>query len=570
MKLEDIYKAKPFTIRNAEELELTEILTRFVDPHDIMTEHFNFENKIVKGRKGSGKTMYLKANYAHNFFEIIPNLNENKSFTVPILLQLNEFATIKDKDKIYKLIILRIIQKVIDECKNVYNLRKLNPIHSSLKLVPILNKFYEKSISEASLELLKLSAEKYENKIGDITRSHGTLGYNVSNISHEVEKNYETLLSGEKEPSIRDLDEIYNILLKEHNGRILLLIDETSSLNQCFFISSEGESHFEILMNQFRTKEYLRTKVAIYSDHYSDILQEIRYGDVLRLEENVKEITGYKRFRSLTNNLIRNYLTSAVFQEFDEQEIIEPEIVFNIEINGDDCIEKIIFASDGNMRRLVSLLNLVMITSFKSNKGEAKVNKGHVSTALKLQSYEMEKIVKKYQDIEFIEKITQFCRKKKTYRFQFPNKSVKIKKFFSSNREFNLIDIDYNSGYCNIYSFDYSYCITHSIPTHVNSNGAIDNNRSFTNSAWIKTAAKISDEKHLSVDEIDRIYGTVLSMSKNNCIIKGDDKHDYEFSLDDIITKTKPIIQNNRVKFIPGTLSEPSRAFLIELVEISK
>lgn len=582
MRIEDIYKAQPFKIRNAEELELKEILTRFVNPNDKMSEHFDFENKIIRGRKGSGKTMYLKANYAHNFFEIIPNLSENIPFILPILIQLNDFATIKDKDQLYKLIIGKIISKIIEECKNIYDLKKLNPIHTSLKMAPILDKKYEESISNASFELLQLNSDSYAKKIGKITKAKGTFGYNVNHITVEVEKDYEMVLTGKREPQISDIDDIHKILLKEYNGNILILIDEVSSLNRNFFNNKDGESYFEILMNQFRTRDYIRTKVAVYSDHYSDILQGIRYGDVLRLEENVTENKGYKKFRELTKNLIRNYLTTAVHNCLVEQDIIEPELIFQFNADGDDCIEQLIYASGGNMRRLVSLLNLTMTNTYSKYPEGIIIQKKHAINALIQQSEEMEKVIKTYQDKEFLDKITRFCKMKKTYRFHFINKSAKLRKFYANSREFNLINIVSNSGYCNTYYFDYSYCIAHNLPTHINNRGVIDENRSLSTTImmkiqsakqihvetkWILTPAIISDDQDLTTDYIIRSFGTVLLRDDENSIIKGDDGCEYKFSKNDILTKSQPIIQNDRVRFIPGTLREPMRALLLELVE---
>ena len=56
----------------------------------------------------------------------------------------------------------------------------------------------------------------------------------------------------------------------------MLLIDEAGSLDRQFFKGANNDSFFEILMNQFRTASYIRTKIAIYPNSYQDILTEER------------------------------------------------------------------------------------------------------------------------------------------------------------------------------------------------------------------------------------------------------------------------------------------------------
>ena len=62
--MEDIFKTRPFKVRNADEYNLENILNLFVSPTQGLTTPFDFENTIVKGRMGSGKTMYRRANHA--------------------------------------------------------------------------------------------------------------------------------------------------------------------------------------------------------------------------------------------------------------------------------------------------------------------------------------------------------------------------------------------------------------------------------------------------------------------------------------------------------------------------
>lgn len=74
MNLEQVYASRPFKSRNAEDFELNQVLDLFVNPSSELVNPFDYENIIVKGRMGSGKTMYLRANYAFHLYSIVPSL----------------------------------------------------------------------------------------------------------------------------------------------------------------------------------------------------------------------------------------------------------------------------------------------------------------------------------------------------------------------------------------------------------------------------------------------------------------------------------------------------------------
>ena len=73
-ELKDIYLSRPFSTRNADEYDLENILDLFIDPTDGLVGPFDFSNSIVKGKMGSGKTMYLRANYAYYLYTVVPCL----------------------------------------------------------------------------------------------------------------------------------------------------------------------------------------------------------------------------------------------------------------------------------------------------------------------------------------------------------------------------------------------------------------------------------------------------------------------------------------------------------------
>jgi hypothetical protein len=90
-RVKELYLSRPFKVRNADEYELTNILNLFVSPLDGLNTPFDFENTIVKGRMGSGKTMYLRANHAFYLFGLVPSLLEQSSeLILPVLIRLSE------------------------------------------------------------------------------------------------------------------------------------------------------------------------------------------------------------------------------------------------------------------------------------------------------------------------------------------------------------------------------------------------------------------------------------------------------------------------------------------------
>ena len=99
-----IYKRRPFRIRNADEFDLKQILSLFVSPLTGLNSPFDFENNIVKGRMGSGKTMFLRANHAYYLYNLVPRIIEQTELILPVFIRLSDFQHIKEPSKIYDLV----------------------------------------------------------------------------------------------------------------------------------------------------------------------------------------------------------------------------------------------------------------------------------------------------------------------------------------------------------------------------------------------------------------------------------------------------------------------------------
>lgn len=104
--MQEILKKRPFKTRNADEYNLSDILSLFVNPINGLSSPVDFENSIVKGRMGSGKTMYLRANYAYYLFNIVPSLLENEELILPVFVRLSDFQHLKEPSDIYSSLVV--------------------------------------------------------------------------------------------------------------------------------------------------------------------------------------------------------------------------------------------------------------------------------------------------------------------------------------------------------------------------------------------------------------------------------------------------------------------------------
>src|SRR3546814_18368045 len=117
MDMEELFRSRPFKTRNADEYDLSSILNLYVNPINGLNTPFDYENTIIKGRMGSGKTMFLRANYAYYLYGMVPSLIENSSeLILPVFIRLSDFQHIKNSDEVYR----NIIIKIVEELTSVY------------------------------------------------------------------------------------------------------------------------------------------------------------------------------------------------------------------------------------------------------------------------------------------------------------------------------------------------------------------------------------------------------------------------------------------------------------------
>lgn len=566
-QLESIYTSRPFKTRNADEYDLENILDLFIDPTDGLIGPFEFSNSIIRGKMGSGKTMYLRANYAYYLYTLVPCLMDESPIVLPVYIRLSDFQNIHDPQNIYHAIIIKIIEEIVSVCRHLQSADELARLHTGASTLCTLWST-DKEILGVLEKLRKLTADEYIEKI---TKSFSTTGSVTASFLQSC-ANYESEnvceIKRHDTPSFQNVVDTCDRLLRPFNGKLLILFDEVGSIRKDFFKNSEnGDSYFETLMNQFRTLPYVRTKLAVYPHSYSDILKETRYGDAIELECDItNNNVQYRSFMTKTVSLIERYIEKASGLKCRAEE------VFDISVGNQILIEQLINASEGNMRRLVHLLDSSMSFAFSRCHGTDRVVVGDVLESLSRQGSEMESL---YQDMDrdFLGRLAKVCRSRSTYRFTFPNKSTVVNKYTSLSEEYNVINIrQAGSGrQSTVYSFDYAYCIYKDIPTHyVKDSEKIDRSRSSISGEPIKRVAQLSDELLVQSDMRGKVEGKVVFVANNprSGFAETAENESYFITMDSVISSDKKdrFYVGESVRFIPTKLDETS--FFAKEIEI--
>lgn len=564
--MKEIFVSRPFKVRNAEEHDLSSICNLFVNPVNGLSDCFDYENSIIKGKMGSGKTMFLRANYVFYLYNIIPSLLSNHKLTLPVYLRLSDFQHIRNPEEIYNAIIIKIIEELSSVYLHLQDSYKLAQIHKGMQSFPT-NVFSNTKIEVILNDLIKLGASEYIEKISNTLALKASIKPSFIEMFSEYRKDRVMEIKNKKQPGISDVFNAYETLLKDTDGNILLLIDEVGSIDKAFFSKDNGTSFFEVLMNQLRTSEYIRTKIAIYPHTHSDVLVETRYGNLVLLDENIIDDEGYYKFRKKSLAIIDKYINIV------SNENIEASQVFDVdspEQTASDCIEQIINASNGNTRRLIQLLDLVMKDAYSDHLGTDKIRQKHVLAALRKHSFEMENLYY-FNDIDLLKNIAAICKRRKTYMFQFPYKSPVLLKYTSKSEEHNILSIVEAGGgrRGNTYKFDYSFCVAHDIPTHhMTGTDKIDKNRSRITGSWARNVAQISEELLESAGIPGKIEGIIQLLDDNAGFIKGEDDHDYYFTTTAVVPSDNIITSKvgDKVRFLPSRDSDTRIASSIEVL----
>lgn len=564
--MESVFRSRPFKVRNADEYDVTNVLGLFVSPINGLATPFDYENSIIKGRMGSGKTMYLRANHAYYLSALVPSLIQNQEeIILPVFIRLNDFQHIKEPSEIYRSIIIKVIEELTSIYLHLDNMKNLAAFQSGMKNLPD-SLLGAHKLASSIKQLSQLGSEEYIERVTNELGLKGGLKPKFLELSAEYKNTNIMELKNKPNPGIKDIEECYKNLLEGQEGKILLLIDEAGSLDKSFFKGNNDSCFFEILMNQFRTSSFIRTKIAVYPNSYSDMLTETRYGDAVNLEDDVKSQSGFSVFRARTVNMIENYLNPNQY----EDTLIKVSDVFDLSKTNatGDAIEQIIYASNGNMRRMMQLLDLTMETAYLESNGPTKITKEHALSALCKHAQKAEAEFPS-QDLDLLNSLTKVCKARSAFKFKFPN--VSLHKYTNRSEEFNLVNImQLGSGRrATVYEFDYAYSVYNDIPTHrMIDSEKVNSLRTNINGRWLEREATVSDELIFHADLPGKIEGMIDYMKGDSGFIVCDQGEQYFFRVGDVIEtdRSKPIYQSKRIRFYPAMLKESKLAILLEVI----
>lgn len=566
--LDGLYKTRPFKVRNGDEYDLASILDVFVEPEESLRSPYEYENLIVKGTMGSGKTMFLRANHAFYLYTLVPALIDSADcITIPIYIKLSDFQHINDPNVLYKNIILKIIKEIYKAPTIVKDAELLKKLHYGALSLPESLCSDRKESSGILSKIRKMSADECREKYVKKIELGGEIISNFASLYGKYEQEYSIELRSKEQIGMAEIREAFYRVFGDNDNRLLLLIDEAGAINKNFYKEDNGESLFEILMNQLRTVEFIRTKIAIYPYSYSDVLTETRYGDVICLQDDIFNNIEFTKYYNKVVRIIAKYIKNEV-EDATLEDLFETK-----ESEEYYTIEQLIYASYGNARRLIQLLDNTMMQAYqrwKTTAGNTKIIRNDAINALMSIGAEMEK---NYNDIEkdFLSGIVNVCKTRTAYKFKFPNKALSLYKYTKVSKELNIINVlELGAGKkATTYAFDYSYCIYKDIPTHcIKASEKIEKMRTRNTGEWIKKVTEISEERIIQAALPGKIEGHVEWIKDGFGIIKDAEQKEYCFFRDYIIEEDieKKIRVGTRTRFFPAEISNVKFANMIEIL----
>jgi Calcineurin-like phosphoesterase len=491
-------RSNPFTYSNAEKISINLISHLFVSsPSRHITSGSLTGDAIIRGKRGSGKTMLLK------YLEISARLKFR-----------NDISTRRTSSVLPVLVDLSRIHKsdLTDDIDTVYS--------AADKLIydSVMNEL-EKLNSELGVSSYKSSFNKLRQRLQHLASQEGTL---VAKLGQAINEN---------------MGSIFN--------HILLLIDEVAPVFPKSFFT-DAENGFLRWMNSIRNSGPFFTRVAIYPSDISDKLNEERYGTVVNLDYDVMSENDYEEFYQYCVNLVNRYLSSVSNGEKSLPTV--QSIIYVEKNNPDDAFEQLIYASDGSTRRFLTLMDRAIVQLYNRRKS------GDLDIILSKQ--DVLEIISSYAQASFSgydpyiqelsKSIAKFCKRQTAFRFKFPNYPRAVDKLNYSREELNIIKrVEVGKGKrATTFEFNYPYCILLNLQTHyIKDSRKICSSRSRVEGEWIRTSTKIKKDNLEYFSENSRKYGYIFQIEDELAVILNEDGIEYiaeieghEFSVKDQVT----------------------------------
>lgn len=496
----------PFLVSSAENLEDAEILRLFVaDPQSSLAA-FSFNvNNIIRGIYGSGKTMCLRAVEAFAFSQVIVDLIETgHTPVIPVRVNLSEIGHISDSDEIYRAIVLRVFRSIISIGHTIQRYVSSDTWFPTFR--DWRDKLTRSGIYAQDDRYARLSATTVSTQARASFKAGGKFP-GAEFIKVVAERGQESTITTSPKPSIVDISDFHEKSLSRYCDRLLLLFDEVGSLQPGFFVTKgNAPSAYETLMNQLRTNGNVYYKVCVYPGHYSDTLQESRYGTRINLDYSMTDRRALGTYVNLCRNIMSRYIR-AVQDDGDQrrlQDFLDDGDVTDAIDSPHNCgkgngsaLEQLCYASGGVLRRLFTLTSKAMLMASRDEAGSPFVGRTLVFKCLGAFGAEL---VNRHSMSERnqVASIADACRRADTYRFRSEiDPQSLLKPFLSKTQQDSILSVAEHargpSG--TVYEFDYGYCIANDLPTHRH-RGSRNPCRARTggHAEWIDDVADLTDE----------------------------------------------------------------------------
>lgn len=475
-------KRNPFTFSNAEKISAHHIIHLFVTGEGRNQGAVRPSgDAIIRGSRGSGKTMLLRyLNIFGNFTfdENVKNKKVSESFPVMVNLSLIHNSEWKSS-----------VNSLIDSAEKLI----FESVLSSL----------DKKNKELHSSEFRNALFKVNQKLKVLANQEGTDIWKLGVAIRENMSNYFT--------------------------HILLLIDEVAPVfPKDFFLDSENG--FLRWMNSIRNSGPYFTRIAVYPNDVSDVLNEDRFGTVVNLDYNVKNVDDYYAFRQYCIELVDRYLRMVSLNRIKPTKL--SDIIDLDSQNENDAFEQLLYASDGSSRRFSSLMDKCLTSNrYEKNK---LYDKSDIFEIVKefsnnlLSSYDL-------SEREIAQSLAKACRKQVTYRFRLPNLSGLVNSLHAKNEELNIVKLaEIGTGRRGTtYEFTYPYCILMDIQTHyLKDTRKICQSRDIYSGEWISQVTTITRNQIDYLNKELRLEGIVIDVNDDMIV------------LSDILTKNEYISES--------------------------
>jgi predicted phosphodiesterase len=463
-------KRNPFTFSNAEKFSANHIIHLFVTSEGRNQGAVRpTGDAIIRGSRGSGKTMLLRYLNIFGNFTFEEHIKEKKvSESFPVMVNLSLIHNSEWKSTVSSL------------------------IESAEKLIydSVLNSLENKNIELHSAEF-RNALFRVKQKLKVLANQEGS---NIWKLGIAIKEN-----------------------MANYFTHILLLIDEVAPVFPKEFFT-DSDNGFLRWMNSIRNSGPYFTRIAVYPNAISDILNEDRFGTIVNLDYNVKNHDDYIAYRSYCEELVNRYLKMVSINRLKPTKLSD---IIDLESkNEDDAFEQLLFASDGSSRRFSSLMDKCLTTN-RYEKGKLFA-KNDIFEIIKefsnnlLSSYDL-------TEQEIAHSIAKACRKQITYRFRLPNLSGLVSSLHAKNEELNIVKLaEVGTGRRGTtYEFAYPYCILMDIQTHyLKDTRKICSGRDMYSGEWISQVTTIAKEQIDYLNKELRLEGIIVEISKEIIVIK--------------------------------------------------